>query len=295
MNQEVSMLSGVRETGREWVASVIPPRRAGSRKGENGVVLVIGGSRLYHGAPFLTAMASMRSGVDLVYLFVPEKVTAPVRALSPSLIVYPLSDVKLTRRISEQIVKNAPQADTAAIGPGLAVANEAALKRLLQGLLSRGLSLVLDASALQPYILDTVGGKDVVLTPHAGEFARLFGRPPSDQLDERCRSAMEMAEKHGVTILLKGQVDVITNGSEVFVNRTGTCAMTVGGTGDVLTGLVAGLRAKKMKAIEAAAAAAFINGLCGELAAEELGLHILPTDLIDLIPRVMKEFDRVVT
>ncbi|MEM3033074.1 MAG: NAD(P)H-hydrate dehydratase [Nitrososphaerota archaeon] len=283
------------ETSAEWVGSVIPPRRSGSRKGENGVVMVVGGSRLYHGAPFLTAMAAMRSGVDLVYLFVPEKIATPIRALSPSLIVNPLTDVKLTRRISEQIVRNSPQADVGAIGPGLSVASEPALNMLLGGLLEKGLKLVLDASALQPYILETIRGKDVVVTPHAGEFSRLFGIPPGSTLEERCNAAKMMASKYGIVILLKGQIDVITDGERVMVNRTGTCAMTVGGTGDVLTGLVAGLMAKRIRGFEAAAAAAYINGLCGELAAKILGLHILPTDLIDKIPQVMKSFDKIVS
>ncbi|GBC70692.1 Bifunctional NAD(P)H-hydrate repair enzyme Nnr [Candidatus Calditenuaceae archaeon HR02] len=289
------MAPPIDETSADWVATVIPPRRSSSRKGENGVVIVVGGSRLYHGAPFLTAMAAMRSGVDLVYLFVPEKIAAPIRALSPSLIVNPLTDVKLTNRISEQIIKSSPQAHAAAIGPGLSVAKESALTKLLNGLLKKGIRLVLDASALQPYILDAVAGQDVVLTPHAGEFARLFGTPPGNSLEERCRAAKEMAKRHGIVILLKGMVDVITDGERLVVNRTGTCAMTVGGTGDVLTGIVAGLVAKGVPCFEAASASAYINGLCGEIAATELGLHILPTDLIEKIPQVMKKFDKIVS
>lgn len=278
----------------DWVSSVIPPRRAGSRKGENGVVMVVGGSWLYHGAPYLTSMAAMRTGVDLVYLFVPEKIATPIRAMSPALIVFPLSDVKLTGRVSEQIIHNSPQVDAAAIGPGLSVARETALIKLVKGLIDKGVKLVLDASALQPYILETINGTDTILTPHAGEFARLFNRPAGNSLDEKCENARAMAEKHRIHILLKGQVDVITDGERVLVNRTGTCAMTVGGTGDVLTGLTAGLRAKKIGALESAAAAAYLNGLCGELAEQKLGLHILPTDVIDLIPQVMKKFDKVV-
>ncbi|MEM1922848.1 MAG: NAD(P)H-hydrate dehydratase [Nitrososphaerota archaeon] len=287
-------MSGAEVVSEEWVASVIPPRRAGSRKGENGVVMVVGGSRLYHGAPYLSAMAAMRSGVDLVYLFVPEKIASPIRALSPSLIVYPLSEVKLTPRVSEQIIQNTPQVDAAAIGPGLSVSKESALIKLIEGLIDKGVKLVLDASALQPYILEAVSGEDVVLTPHAGEFARVFNRPVKGGLEERCEAARSEAGEHRVTILLKGQLDIISNGERVLVNRTGSSAMTVGGTGDVLTGLTAGLRAKKVGALESAAAAAYINGLCGEMAEQKLGLHILPTDVIEMMPYVMKRFDRVV-
>jgi len=283
----------VEEVTKEWVASVIPPRMAWSRKGENGVVMVVGGSRVYHGAPFLTAMAAMRAGVDLVYLFVPEKVAPSIRALSPSLIIYPLSDVKLTTRISKHILGNAPRVDAAAIGPGLAAQRDRALHELLKGLIERGVRLVLDATALQPYVLETVRGKRAVLTPHAGEFARIFGYSPGERIEDRCEAAANAARTHDVIILLKGVVDVITDGERIILNRSGTCAMTVGGTGDVLTGLVAGLLAKGIAPLEAAAAAAYINGLCGEMAEKELGLHILPTDMIERIPLVMREFDRV--
>jgi len=232
------------EVTEDWVSGVIPPRRTLSRKGENGVVVVIGGSGVYHGAPFMTSMAAMRSGVDLVYLYVPEKIATPIRALSPSLIVTPYSDMKLTRRVASQILNSVPEADVAAVGPGLALAKEEALNQLLRGLIERGLALVLDATALQPHVLKDVRGHKVILTPHAGEFYRLFGALLSDKIEERVARAEKAAQEHQVVILLKGPIDVITDGEKVLINKTGNCAMTVGGTGDVLTGLAAGIRAK---------------------------------------------------
>jgi NAD(P)H-hydrate epimerase len=281
------------EVTEDWVSGVIPPRRTLSRKGENGVVVVIGGSGVYHGAPFMTSMAAMRSGVDLVYLYVPEKIATPIRALSPSLIVTPYSDMKLTRRVASQILNSVPKADVAAVGPGLALAKEEALNQLLRGLIERGLALVLDATALQPHVLKDVRGHKVILTPHAGEFYRLFGALLSDKIEERVARAEKAAQEHQVVILLKGPIDVITDGEKVLINKTGNCAMTVGGTGDVLTGLAAGIRAKGVPPLEAAAAAAYVNGLCGDAAQRDLGLHILPTDMIERIPVVMKRFDKV--
>ncbi len=281
------------EVTEDWVSGVIPRRRTLSRKGENGVVVVIGGSGVYHGAPFMTSMAAMRSGVDLVYLYVPEKIATPIRALSPSLIVTPYSDMKLTRRVASQILSSVPKADVAAVGPGLAVAKEEALNELLRGLIERGVALVLDATALQPHVLRAVRGHRVILTPHAGEFYRLFGALPGDKIEERVAQAAKAGQEHQVVILLKGPIDVITDGERVLINKTGNCAMTVGGTGDVLTGLVAGIRAKGVPPLEAAAAAAYINGLCGDAAQRDLGLHILPTDMVERIPLVMKRFDKV--
>jgi NAD(P)H-hydrate epimerase len=122
----------------------------------------------------------------------------------------------------------------------------------------------------------------------------LFGKHPGNSVEERVRSAQEAAKSNEVVVLLKGPVDVITDGERVLINRRGTPAMTVGGTGDVLTGIVAGLLAKGMEPLEAAAAGAFINCVAGEIAERDLGLHVLPSDLIARIPIVMKAFDRVI-
>lgn len=269
-------------------------RRLWSRKGENGAVLVVGGSWLYHGAPFLVAMAAYRSGVDLVYVAVPEPLVTPLRSLEPSLIVIPLPDSKLTVGSVNKLLKVLPSIDASAIGPGLVVATPRALRMLIEGLATRGAGLVLDASALIPDILPLVRGRRVVMTPHAGEFKRLFGEDPGKTIDERARITSREAARHGVTLLLKGVVDVVSNGEKTYLNHTGTPAMTVGGSGDVLTGLAAGLLAKGMAPLECAAMAAYVNGAAGEAAARELGLHILPTDIINHLPRVMKSFDKIV-
>ncbi len=278
----------------ETVRSIIPPRRKNSRKGENGVVLAVGGSWMYHGAPFLVAMAAYRSGVDLVYLAVPEPLVDSIRAMSPALIVIPLPDYKLTKRSVNKLLKKLPQVHAAAIGPGLAIAREEALHELIKELLSLNVGLVLDASALIPSVLQVIREKRVILTPHAGEFKRLFGQQPSTNLDERVELSAKKAEEYGITILLKGPVDIITDGHESYINTTGNAAMTVGGTGDVLTGITAGLLTRIESPVKCAAASAYINGKCGDVAYQELGLHILPTDIINLIPKVMKPMDKII-
>ena len=272
----------------------IPPRRDSSRKGENGKVLVVGGSYIYHGAPVLSSLAALRSGTDLVYTAVPSVNAAPARALSPSLIVLPLADQKLTRGAARKLLGVIPKdIDSAAIGMGLGIADRAALVFLVESLLDRDIRLSLDASALVAEVLPAVTDRNVVLTPHAGEFRRLFGASPPDDLDRRVEFARECAEQHGVTILLKGPTDVICSRGSSLAFHKHVPAMTVGGTGDVLSGLVAGLLARNRNATESAAAASYINGEAGRLAQERLGLHILPTDLIDAIPEAMKRFDRI--
>ena len=272
----------------------VPARRAGSRKGENGTVLVAGGGHVYHGAPVLSSLAALRSGTDLVYTAVPNIHAGPARAASPDLIVLPMADQKLTRGSVSKLLGLVPKGlDSAAVGMGMAVHEPGALRNLVRSLLDGDVRLSLDAGALIPDVLRGIQDKNVVVTPHAGEFERLFGRPLPDGMGGRELLCREVAGEHGVTILLKGATDIITDGRSVFLNARGAPAMTVGGTGDVLSGLVAGILARNRRPAESAAAAAFVNGRAGELAQRRLGLHAAPTDLVSEIPAAMRPLDRV--
>jgi NAD(P)H-hydrate epimerase len=284
----------ISSTSSNLVAKLIPPRSEKSKKGDNGVALVVGGSRIYHGAPLLSSLAAMRSGVDLVYVAVPKSISIAVRSFSPSLIVLPLPDDRLTLGSVNKLKTMLPKkVNAAAIGMGMSVAKVEALASLIAELNSMRSRVLLDASALVPDILQVVSRRETVLTPHAGEFERVFGQKAGDTERERIEHAKNLAARHMVTVLLKGWVDIISDGKEVFVNKTHNSAMTVGGTGDILSGLTAGLLAKGMSPLHAAVAGTYINGAAGNRAYRRLGLHILPTDLIDEIPIVMKKFDRI--
>ena len=276
------------------VRKFIPTRKANSRKGDNGTVLVVGGSYIYHGAPILSSIAALKSGVDLVYTSVPKINTQSTRAISPNLIVIPLVDQKLTRGAVKKLLGAIPRnLDSATIGMGLAIAEKSSLNILIQELLNRDVRLSLDASALVSDILPLLANKNVVVTPHSGEFKRLFGQIPPENQKQRISLVEKFAKENGITILLKGQTDVVSDGKTTFLNPKKIPAMTVGGTGDVLSGLVAGILAKNRNALEAAAAATFINGMAGKLVQKKLGLHITAMDLIDVIPQVMKPFDKI--
>jgi len=276
------------------VRKFIPARKANSRKGDNGTVLVVGGSYIYHGAPILSSIAALRSGVDLVYTSVPKINTQSTRAISPNLIVIPLVDQKLTRGAVKKLLGVIPRnLDSATIGMGLAIAEKSSLNILIQELLNRDVRLSLDASALVSDILPLLANKNVVVTPHSGEFKRLFGQIPPENQKQRISLVEKFAKENGITILLKGQTDVVSDGKTTFLNPKKIPAMTVGGTGDVLSGLVAGILAKNRNALESAAAATFINGMAGKLVQKKLGLHITAMDLIDVIPQVMKPFDKI--
>ena len=276
------------------VKKFIPARKANSRKGENGTVLVVGGSYIYHGAPILSSLAALRSGTDLVYTSVPKINAQSTRAVSPNLIVIPLVDQKLTRGAVTKLLGAIPKnLDSATIGMGLAIAEKTSLKILVESLIKNDVRVSLDASALVSDILPIISNKNAVVTPHAGEFKRLFGISPPENQKQRITTVEKLAKKHGITILLKGQTDVVSDGKTTYLNPKKIPAMTVGGTGDVLSGLVAGILAKNRNALEAAAAATYINGLAGKLVQKKLGLHITSMDLIDAIPQVMKPFDKI--
>ena len=277
------------------VENFIPARKSASRKGNNGIVLVIGGSYIYHGAPILSSLAALRCGTDLVYTSVPKINVTPTRAISPNLIVIPLVDQKLTLGAVKKLVGALPRnLHSATIGMGLAIQEKNSLLHLVESLLNRDVRLSLDASALIPEVLPLLANKNVVVTPHAGEFKRLFGDAPSDSKNERIQLVEKHALDNGVTILLKGPTDIISNGNTTYLCEKNTPAMTVGGTGDVLSGLVAGLLSNNRNSLESAAAAAFICGLTGKQVQEKLGLHMTSMDLIDAIPSIMKPFDKII-
>ncbi|TRZ79740.1 MAG: NAD(P)H-hydrate dehydratase [Nitrosopumilales archaeon] len=276
------------------VQSFIPTRKTSSRKGDNGKVLVLGGNYLYHGAPILSSIAALRAGTDLVYTCVPKINVMSTRAYSPNLIVVPLVDVKLTRGSVQKLLGIIPkELDSATMGMGLGIQDREAIKILIRSLLDRAVMISLDASCLVPEILPDIKDKKVVVTPHAGEFRRLFGELPPDNVKLRTVMVEKYAKDNGVTILLKGPTDVVSDGTQTYLNPKNIAAMTVGGTGDVLSGVVAAMLAKNKNPVQAASAAVFVNGKAGYLAQKKYGLHIVATDLLDFMPFAMKPFDKV--
>jgi NAD(P)H-hydrate epimerase len=177
---------------------------------------------------------------------------------------------------------------------GLAIQDRNSLLLLVESLLNRDVRLSLDASALVPEVLPLLKNKNVVVTPHAGEFKRLFGESPPNSKTQRIKLVEKNAKEYGITVLLKGATDIISNGSITYLYEKKTPAMTVGGTGDVLSGLIAGMLSKSRNTLESAAAAVFINGLAGKSTQKKLGLHMTSMDLLDELPYVMKPFDKIV-
>lgn len=277
------------------IRTLVIGRRFDSRKGDNGIVLVIGGGRLYHGAPILTSIAALRTGTDLVYTAVPKSITLSIRSTTPDLIVIPMADEKLTMGSGNRLVAKLPKIPNAAIiGMGLSISTDKSLENLIINLLGKRITLLLDANALVPNIIPHIYNTHSILTPHAGEFRRLFNLSLPNNLDERCRIVKMKAKENGLIIVLKGETDIISDGERVFTNKIHSCAMTVGGTGDVLAGIIGGLLTK-MNPLDASVTGIFLNGKAGIVAYNKFGLHIIASDLISLIPDVMKAYDKIIT
>jgi ADP-dependent NAD(P)H-hydrate dehydratase len=274
------------------VKSLIVPRYSGSKKGDNGIVLIVGGNRIYHGAPILASTAALRCGTYLVYSAVPRSNVLTVRCSSPNIIALPLPDDKLTVGSANRLMSMLPKKpNSAAIGMGMTVAKTEALKVLIKQLKEIGVKLLLDASALIPTILDEISGTDAIVTPHPGEYKRMFGEQVGGSQEEQIINVQKLTARYNITVVVKGPMNIICDGhNKLALIKRSTPAMTVGGTGDVLSGLTAGFLSK-MKPFDACLLGVYFNGIAASLAYRRVGLHMVATDLIEELPKALKKFD----
>jgi len=266
-------------------------------KGDFGKLLIVGGAVGYTGAPYLTALAAVRSGCGLVYLGVPESIWAVEAAKCVSAMPFPLSEKEgmLSYKALQEAEKKLAACDVLALGPGMGRSEQ--VTRLVCELLRRTEQpVVLDAdgiNALQGHIdiLDARRGRVTVLTPHDGEFARIGG---DLSRGDRVKAAREFAMTHGCVLVLKGHRTVIASPEgNVLVNTTGNSGLAKGGSGDVLTGIIASLLAQGATAMQAAAAGVWIHGRAGDLAAVRLTAYgMTPGDTVAALPEVFLELTR---
>jgi ADP-dependent NAD(P)H-hydrate dehydratase len=277
----------------KYVKNIIKPRNIQSRKGDNGIVLIVGGSRIYHGAPLLSSLAALISGTDLVYTAIPKINLVSSRMFSPNLIFLPLPDDKLTMGASRKLLSLMPKkVHSAAIGMGLGISKISSLCFLINQLLEDKTCLILDASSLIPEVLSEIVNTKSVVTPHAGEFKRLFGQDPGLYKSEQMSIVMKKAKEYGIVIVLKGYWNIVSDGEQISVIERTTPSMTVGGTGDVLSGLISGFLTKN-NAFESSILGLFFNGLAAISLYNKIGLHLMATNLLEELPLVMKDFDKL--
>ncbi len=260
-------------------------RAPASHKGDHGEVLVVGGGP-YTGAPALAAQAALRAGADLVRVACPRPVADQIQGYSESLIVRPVDGDCVRPEHVDRLAALAAAHDTTVVGPGLGTAEPTrdAVRSLL-GVVENG-PVVVDADALS-VVPGTRTEASLVCTPHQGELAEMGGPRHGEDTRERRDAVESFAADLGVTLLVKGHHDVISNGERTRVNRTGNPGMTVGGTGDVLAG-VTGALAARLDPVDAAAVAAHVTGRAGDLAVGGDGDGLLATDLLGTLPEALR-------
>ena len=272
------------------VLSLLPDRDPWGHKGSFGKILLLCGSKGFTGAAYLAAMGALRSGAGLTFLGIPESIYAieAVKLNEPVVFPLPDKDGKLSREAIPAILERLPNMDAVLIGCGLGQ-SEGTFEVVKAVLENADCPVVLDADGINVMAAhkDILRGRQAVtiLTPHDGEFARIGGKVGQN----RMASAMALAGDLGCIVLLKGHETCITDGENCYLNRTGNPGMAVGGSGDVLSGIIVSLLGQGIAPLEAAAAAAWLHGAAGDLCAKEMGQYgMLPTDMLNVLPRLLK-------
>lgn len=272
------------------ILKMLPDRSPDSHKGNYGRILIIAGSRGYTGAPCLAARGALRCGAGLVNLLVPKSVYPVVAGKMDEAMVSPLPSAqgKLSFFACRMIKKQLSKADVVLLGPGLG--QSYGVYSVVSWILKNFSGpVILDADGINVLSghIDILRGRTAptILTPHPSEFVRLGG-----QLSKgRTSAAVDFAKDTGCVLVLKGHNTVITDGTQLFCNPTGNPGMAVGGSGDVLAGMIAALLGQGLSTVEAAACGAWIHGAAGDICAKELGQYgMLPTDMLSVLPRLLK-------
>jgi ADP-dependent NAD(P)H-hydrate dehydratase len=271
----------------------LPRRDASGHKGDYGTVLVLAGGRGMAGAAALVGAGALRSGAGRVRVASPAEVQPTVATFEPSYMTWPLPDddrgrvrFPASREDLEHLLEGT---DVLAVGPGLGRSEE--LRALVRWVIeSVRVPTVLDADALnnlagQTDLLKRLD-RPVILTPHPGEFARLSGRSTEEVQANRESLAVELARGgENLVVVLKGSGTVVTDGSRLYVNKSGNPGMATGGSGDILGGIIASLIGQKLPAFEAAQLGSYAHGLAGDIARDQSGeVGMIAGDIVDALP-----------
>lgn len=272
------------------VLAQMPKRKPDTHKGDYGKILLLCGSRGYTGAAALSAMGALRCGAGLVYLGVPECIyqIEATKLLEPIVLPLPEHNGTFSTSAISNICKLLPKMDAVLIGPGLGKSE--GVRSVVEAVLSyfEG-PVVVDADGINVLKMnkDILRGRKfpTVLTPHEGEFARLGGIIQKD----RMKAAADMAADLNSIIVLKGHRTMITDGKIGYRNNTGNPGMAVGGSGDVLAGIITSLIGQNISPLTAAACGVWLHGAAGDLCASEIGQYgMLPSDIINYLPRLLE-------
>ena len=272
------------------VRNILPERDPNSHKGDYGKILLLCGSRGYTGAAALAAMGALRCGAGLVYLGVPECIYAIEATKLNEPVVFPLPDENgtLSPKALNTILNMLPKMDAVLMGCGMGC-NENTFSIVKSVLEAYSGPVILDADGINVLCghIDILRGRTgiTILTPHEGEFQRIAGVPVKNRMED----AKGFALQSNSILLLKGHRTIITDGVSCYINPTGNPGMAVGGSGDVLAGMITSLIGQGVAPLEAAACGAWLHGAAGDICAKEIGQYgMLPSDMLEVLPRLLK-------
>ncbi|MEM0146836.1 MAG: NAD(P)H-hydrate dehydratase [Candidatus Micrarchaeaceae archaeon] len=290
-------------TGPGELQKAATPRRKAGNKYSNGRILIVSGNAEYSGAPSLAAdaayntLASLRIGSGYAVLLVPERIKDIARQTSPNLIVKSMGISRIGEGSADLAYAELEKADAIAIGPGIGKDADTldVAAKIIRKAMSLKKKVVIDADAIDAVSMLGVLNSNIAITPHDGEFESLYGIKPGEKLKERASAAIMLAKKLNANVVLKGHTTIITNGHFLRINEAKTSALATMGSGDVLTGIIAGYAATGTDIFDACAAGVYLHSHIGDSLAMEKGLHILATDVVERIPYIMKSFDKEVS
>jgi NAD(P)H-hydrate epimerase len=275
---------------------VLPSRRRDSNKGDFGRILIVAGSRGMSGAAVLCGTSALRGGAGLVRIALPAEILPIVAGSNPCYTTAALTqdaEGRLGGAALAELLELAKAQTVIAIGPGLQRSDEIS-KVLIELVAQIRQPMVVDADGLNAFVgnaprLNGAAGPRVI-TPHPGEFARLLGIETAAVQAQRRELASTFAREHDIVVVLKGQGTIVTDGRRLYQNATGNPGMSTGGTGDVLTGIIAALIGQHLPCFEAAQLGVHAHGLAGDLARDQLGeVSLIATDLIDFLPAALRQ------
>lgn len=261
-----------------------------SNKGTFGTTLIIGGCKGMSGAMVLCGTAALKSGAGLVQVGTPTSIRFEVAIGNPCYTTIALPEDEEGRFNHESIQTIFPfisKASAVVLGPGVGATK--ACQEMASQLLNLEIPVLLDADALNSLATESFPtafkNKQIVITPHPGEFSRLTGLTAKEIQSDRKTLAMNFAQSHGIIVVLKGHCTVVSDGKSVYTNTTGNPGMATGGSGDVLSGIIGALLGQGMQAFDAAKLGVYLHGLAGDHAKKQLGEHSLTAlDILEHIP-----------
>ncbi len=273
---------------RNIIRKLFPVRESNSHKGMNGKVLIVGGSIEYYGAPLLSALGALYSGADLVYIFVPESNFDVTRSLYPDFIVKKFPGQWLTHTGTREILEFATKCDSILIGPGISE-REVTVRAVLELIENLSIPTVLDSTAIDvlKHVKEVPLKQPIVVCPHRNEFENLTLKQIKDLGDEEglVKFVRTIATEMKINVLLKSPTDIIASPEgDIVFNKTGNPGLTVGGSGDVLSGVITSMIAQGATPFEACQIGAFLVGYTGDYLYKQKDYCYSATDIALELP-----------